>query len=201
MKVDVRETGLREAAAEIVVVGLCEEDQLPSELGDARGAADAKGGFKKLALIPPDEPDRVLVVGLGARDDFDAERARVVAAVAAREAGRLGVRSVAWLVPEVGDREAVAAGLVVVSILADFKFDRFRKPDPEDEPPPAIESLVLIGPPNLAAEVEVARVAAEAQNRARELQELPANIATPTYLAERAAEIAGQSGSLSLEVL
>jgi leucyl aminopeptidase len=201
MKVDVRETGVGDAAAEIVAVGLCEEDELPSELGDARGAADVKAAFKKVTLIHPEDPDRVLVVGLGARKDLDAERARVAAAAAAREAGKLGARSMAWLVPEAEDRQAIAAGLTVGSILAGFRFDRFRKPDAQDEQPPSIESLVLIGPAALADEVEFARVSAEAQNRARELQELPANIATPSFLAQRATEIADGSESLSIEVL
>jgi leucyl aminopeptidase len=201
MKVDVRETGLEDAAADIVAVGLCEDEDLPSELGDARGAADAKGGFKKVTLIHPESPERVIVVGLGARKDLDAERARVAGALATREAGRLGARSIAWAVPEAVDRAAVAAGLTVGSVLATFKFDRFRKPDPDEDQPPGIESLSLIGPPEIAEEVEFARACAEAQNRARELQELPANIATPTYLARRATEIAEGSDSLSIEVL
>jgi leucyl aminopeptidase len=201
MKVDVRETGLGDAAAEIVAVGLCEDEDLPSELGDARGAADAKGGFKKVALIHPESPERVIVVGLGAREDLDAERARVAAALAAREAGRLGARSIAWAVPEAEDRPALAAGLAVGSILASYKFNRFRKPDPDEDQPAGIDSLLLIGPPELAEEVEFGRACAEAQNRARELQELPANIATPSYLAQRAAEIADGSDALSIEVL
>ncbi|MGN6585936.1 MAG: leucyl aminopeptidase family protein, partial [Solirubrobacterales bacterium] len=42
--------------------------------------------------------------------------------------------------------------------------------------------------------------AAEAQNRARDLQGTPANFATPSHLAERAEEIAAGSDALSVEV-
>ena len=45
----------------------------------APGAGDAKGGFKKLSMLHPVSPTRVLVVGLGKREEMDAERARVAA--------------------------------------------------------------------------------------------------------------------------
>jgi leucyl aminopeptidase len=53
----------------------------------------------------------------------------------------------------------------------------------------------------VAAAVEAARVCAEAQNRARDLQSLPSNVATPTYLAQRAREIAAGSDAVDVEVL
>jgi leucyl aminopeptidase len=53
----------------------------------------------------------------------------------------------------------------------------------------------------VAAAAEAARVCAEAQNRARDLQSLPSNVATPSYLAERATEIAAAHDALSVEVL
>src|SRR5207253_2526598 len=47
---------------------------------------------------------------------------------------------------------------------------------------------------------ERARVLAEAQNAARDLQNLPSNVATPSFLAERAQELAGAHGKLEVEV-
>ena len=41
----------------------------------------------------------------------------------------------------------------------------------------------------------------EATNAARDLQNLPSNVATPTFLAERAAEIASEHETLELELL
>jgi leucyl aminopeptidase len=49
--------------------------------------------------------------------------------------------------------------------------------------------------------VEVARASALAANRARDLQNLPANIANPAYLIERATEIADAHEGVELEVL
>ena len=47
----------------------------------------------------------------------------------------------------------------------------------------------------------IARVASEAANRARDLQNTPANVADPAYLADRAREIAAAHDSVEVEVL
>jgi leucyl aminopeptidase len=200
MKVSVSQNELTAVDADLIAVGLCEDEELPGELASARGAADAKGGFKKLATIHPEQPARVLVAGLGKRADLDAERLRVAAALVAKEAGKLGTSSLAWALPEGDDAEALAEGIVTGTILGAYSFDRFKSKDPEDPEPTAIDSLTLLGPESLAAAVKDARVCAEAQNRARDLQSLPANIATPSYLADRAEEIAAAHDSLSVEI-
>ena len=186
MKVSVSQSAIPEVDAALLVVGLCEGEGLPGELASAPGAGDAEGGFKKLAMLHPERPGRVLVVGLGKRDELDAERARVAAALAAKEAAKLKVDSLAWALPNADGDEALAEGLVTGTILGSYRFDRFHSTDPDDPPPPQIDSLVLLGPESVAGAAEAARVCAEAQNRARDLQSLPSNVATPSYLARRA---------------
>jgi leucyl aminopeptidase len=201
MKVSVSQAELAAADADLLVVGLCEDEELPAELADAPGAAGAEDGFKKLTLVYPEGPTRALVAGLGKREDLDAEKARVAAALAAKEAAKLKATSIAWILPGADDDPALAEGLVTGTILGAYRFDRFKSADPEDPAPPALESLALLAPDSLAAAVETARVCAEAQNRARDLQGLPSNIATPSYLANRADEIAATHGEVSVEVL
>ena len=200
MKVSVSQAELAAADADLLVVGLCEGENLPAELADAPGAAGAKGGFKKLSLIYPESPLRALVVGLGKREDLNAEKARIAAALAAKEAAKLDATSIAWALPSSDDDPALAEGLVTGTILGAYRFDRFKSVDPDDPAPAALESLMLLAPDSVAAAVEVARVCAEAQNRARDLQGLPSNVATPSYLAERAEEIAAH-GDVSVKVL
>jgi leucyl aminopeptidase len=190
-----------EVAAELVVTGLYEGEELPAELAGAPGAADLRGGFQKLTLLRPERPGRALVVGLGKREDADAERIRLAAAVAAKEAAKLGAASLAWLLPDSGNDEATAAALITGTILADYRFDRFRSSDPSDPPPPRIESLALIAPEEVAAAAEAARICAAAQNRARDLQSLPANVATPSFLGGRARELASRHAAVSAEAL
>lgn len=200
MKVSVSQNELAAVDAELVAIGLCEGEELPAELASARGVVDAKGGFKKLATIHPEQPARVLVAGLGKRKDLDPERLRVAAALVAKEAGKLSAGSLAWVLPGGDDTEALAEGIVTGTILGAYRFDRFKSKDPEDPEPAKLDSLTLLGPEHVADAVETARVCAEAQNRARDLQSLPSNVATPSYLANRAEEIAAAHDSLSLEV-
>ena len=190
-----------EVAAELGVAGLYEGEKLPAALAGAPGAADAKGGFQRLTLLRPERPERVLVVGLGKREDADAERIRVAAALAAKEAAELDAASVAWSLPESDDDAETAAAIVTGTILADYRFDRFRSSDPSEPPPPRIESLTLLGPDEVATAAEAARICAEAQNRARDLQSLPSNVATPSFLGRRARELASHHEGVSAEVL
>jgi leucyl aminopeptidase len=190
------------AGAELAVVALHEGGSLPEAIAGLAGADDAQGAFKKKLLLHT-AGGRVLVIGLGKREEADNERLRVAAALAAKEAGRLEVGAVAWALPESGDEAAAAEALVTGTILGSYRFDRFKgKGAPEDDAPaPGIESLTLLGPESVAAAAATARVYAEAQNRARDLQSTPANFATPSFLASRAEEIAAGHDAVTIDVL
>jgi leucyl aminopeptidase len=174
---------------------------VPAPFADAPGAADAKSGYRKLEVLRPEGAARVAVVGLGRRDEFDPERARVAAALTTGKAASYEARSIAWVPPADGDAAAVAAALVEGTILASYRFDRYKRPAKDDESPPRIDTLTILGGVELSAPAREARVASEAENRARELQNLPSNVVTPSYLAERAGEIAARDDRVSVEVL
>jgi leucyl aminopeptidase len=201
MRVDVRQAEPGEVEADLLAAGLHEGGELPAALAGAPGAADAAGGAGKLALLHPERPARALVAGLGKREEAGAEAARVAAAKVAKRAGELRAASLAWLLPESGDDAETAAALVTGTILGAWRFDRFKSEDPDDPAPPPLDSLTLIAPAGVAEAAEAARAVAEAQNRARDLQSLPSNIATPTYLSQRAREIASHHDSVVAEVL
>src|SRR5436190_788703 len=179
--------------ADTRVVPLFEDESLddPSLQGLVE-SGEARSGSGKVA-VAHENGKRVLVAGLGKRDELDAETARVAASAAAARARELGSKSLSWAAPE-----GVAGAVVEGTLLRLYKFDRFKSGDDENG---GIASLELAGQSVSEADVERARVAAEAQNRARDLQNLPANVATPIYLAERAAEIAAQHDSLEVELL
>jgi leucyl aminopeptidase len=188
-----------ETAADTRVVPLFEGEAL-SDSGLQRlvELGEAKPGLKKVALAHEDAPGggqrRVLIAGFGKRDELDAERARVAAAAVAARAGELGTVSLSWDAPA-GD--GVATGLVEGTLLKRYSFDRFKSS--RDNGDDGIESLELTGAD--ADEAERARVGAEATNAARDLQNLPSNYATPTFLAERAGELADEHESLEVELL
>jgi leucyl aminopeptidase len=200
--VTVRRGAPEETAADTRVVGLFEGES-PAEptLKRLVDLGEAKPGLKKVALAHEDAPGggerRVLVAGLGKRDEFDAERARVAAAAASERAKELGAVSLSWAAPE-GD--GVPAALVEGTLLRLYSFDRFKS-ERDEEGDGGIESLEIAGESVDGGEVERARVATVAANAARDLQNLPSNVATPTFLADRAAEIAEQHDALEVELL
>jgi leucyl aminopeptidase len=203
MNVDVRQGSLQDVDAALVAVGLYEGEALPDEVAGAPGADDAKGSFKTMTRLYPGGPERLLVVGLGEREELDVEKLRVLAALVAAEAAKVEAISLAWALPPYEDEAAAAEAIVTGTILGAYRFDRFKgkDTDEDDEPGPRLESLTLLGRAELAGAAETARVYSEATNRARDLQETPANFARPEDLAKRAEEIAAGNDKVTVEVL
>ncbi|HEV7562806.1 MAG TPA: leucyl aminopeptidase [Solirubrobacterales bacterium] len=200
MKVKVRDSGPLDASSDLVVLGLHDGDSLPAAIDGAPGATAAKGTFKSLFPVFPEDGPRVLVVGLGEREEASAERLRVAAAVAVKEAARLELGFLAWLPPDSLELELAVEAIVTGTVLGSYRFDRFRRSDPPDGPRAPVGELTLLASEGSAAAAEVARVCAEAQNRARDLQSTPANFATPSFLAARAEEIAASADAVSAEI-
>jgi leucyl aminopeptidase len=191
VELEVRSGSLTDLDTDVVVVALADGQGLPAELENAPGAADARSAFKKIAVLYPKQPARVLVAGLG--NEVTAERLRVVAALIAKRAAHFEARSIAWVVPPGMD----AAALVEGTVLASYRFDRYRDSNDSVQ----LERIVLVGDEGIEAPARAALIAAEATNRARTLQDLPPNELTPQKLAERAEEIAAGDERISVEVL
>jgi leucyl aminopeptidase len=176
--------------ADTIAVGVFEGEDVAHDLpgaplGALLGSGEARRAFGHLAFAREDGR-RILLVGLGERGRFDAERARVAAATVRARAVELGARTLCWEVPHHVDDDVVA-GLVAGTILAGYRFERYRR----DDDARALEALVLSAHHDVGAAVADAAVVAEAQNAARELQDTPANDLTPTALGERARTLDG----------
>src|SRR4051794_37777722 len=94
MRVTATTESPRDTAGDTVAVGVYEDegvahDTSGGELQALLDAGEAKASFKHVAVAHADGK-RWLLVGLGSRDAFEAERARIAAAVAQRRAGELG---------------------------------------------------------------------------------------------------------------
>jgi leucyl aminopeptidase len=94
--------------------------------------------------------------------------------------------------------DAVAGGFVEGSLLAAYSY-RAYKSRPDDDA--LLEELALSAHHDVSAAVERAAVIARAANAARDLQHAPGNDMTPTRLAERAHELAGELGTLTVETM
>src|SRR4051794_12491830 len=119
----------QETDADTRVIGLFEgetpDDDAARPLVEA---GEAKGALKKLAVTHEDGR-RLIVAGLGKRDEFDDERARVAAGVAAQRARELGAKRLSWAVPE---GSGTAGAIVEGTLLALYEFKRFKSSDGDE---------------------------------------------------------------------
>jgi leucyl aminopeptidase len=195
ISVSARRGAPEETDADTRVVPLFEGDSLDEPALQALVDSGEAGSARGKVAVAHEGGKRILIVGLGKREELDAEAARQAASAAAARARDLGTSSLSWAVPD-----GVAGALVEGTLLRLYRFDRFKSSKDEDDGD-GVRALELAGPAVAEDEVERARVVTEAQNRARDLQNLPANVATPAFLAERAAEIAAQHDRLEIELL
>jgi leucyl aminopeptidase len=179
--------------ADTVVVGVFEGEDvahdLPGgELGALLASGEAQRKFKRLAVTHVDGR-RVILVGLGARSEFDAERARIAAAVAHGRAREMAASTMCWEVPHhVADD--VVEGLVHGTLLHDYRFERY-KPSEDSR---RVEGLLVSAHHDVSEPVRVAAILAGAQNRARDLGNTPGNDLPPSVLASYAEEVAARHG-------
>jgi len=160
-------------------VPVFEGEALEGELQALVDSGEAKPKAKKTAVFH-ENGKRVILAGAGKRDAAGAESFRVTAAAAASRAKQLGAKGLSWEVPDVAD---ATTGIVHGTLLALYSFDMFKSKKDNG----AIEALELVGGDQ--DEARVAQIEAEAQNAARDLQNLPANVATPQFLAKRARKL------------
>ena len=114
-----------------VVVGVFEGEDVAHDAagGELQALLDERRGAPRLPQAgghPRRRASAGSLVGLGKRDEFDAERARVAAAVAYGRAGELGARTLCWEVPHhVGD-DVVGRAWSRARCSPHYRFDRFK---------------------------------------------------------------------------
>jgi leucyl aminopeptidase len=216
MQVNVVQGAIQETGAELIVVnlfqGVAEPGGATAAVDRALGGAiseriqsgDFDGRLGQMALlytrgaIPA---PRVLVVGLGKREAWSADRLRQAAAMLARQVRELGVTRYASVVHGAGAGglapQEAAQALVEGTLLGGYRFEAARQPDPDRRPP--LEELTLVewsGEALAAVEhgAQAGRIIGEAACYARDLVNRPGNELTPTLLAQAAQEMAGQVG-------
>src|SRR3954465_1313905 len=117
-----------DTAADTIAVGVFEDEGIAHDVDGALQAlvdsGEARRALRKLGVTHA-AGKRWILVGLGRRDEFDPERARVAAAVAAGRARELAARTLCWEVPHhVSD--AHAAALVEGTLLAAYDYRAYK---------------------------------------------------------------------------
>ena len=196
-----RHAGVTRPSPEIAAV----DEKLGGALGRILAAEKFEGKPGQLSHLYTEgrlRAARVLVVGLGPRRSGDAEAVRRGTASAIRRARDLGAASAAVVMPADGlPARARAQAIAEGAVLATYRFDRYLK----EKNGKVVESVAAVEPDrrNQAAAregVKAGGIWAEATCLARDLVNEPANVVTPTYLAERAEAIA-KDGRLRVTVL
>ncbi|MDQ3854997.1 MAG: leucyl aminopeptidase, partial [Chloroflexota bacterium] len=153
-------------------------------------------------LAPGNGPvRRVLAIGSGSRESWDATRARQYAGTAVRELRTTRVAEAAVVLPRAGELQANVAAAVHGAYIGNFSTGSYKTKDQQEQD---VESLTLVVPDGdqeqLSGTVERASAIGEGINLARHLANEPGNRLPPEVLAERALEVASESG-LEAEVL
>jgi leucyl aminopeptidase len=139
---------------------------------------------------------RLLLLGLGAHSDFDANVLRRAAAMAVRAARAGRIKHLSFMLPQApGEEErrllgAVAEGAHLGLYAVDFYQNR-----EEDEPELELLTIIAAGDvEELCAEAVRAQVVAESVNWTRTLADEPGAALPPREFARRAAEMAAEFG-------
>jgi len=169
--------------------------------------ADFKGALGEKATVRPARgtaAKTLLLVGLGPSRSIGAESLRLMGGTALKEAVALKARSVAMVVPQVGRRGFTAQGagqaLAEGAGSGGYLFEEYRSSDRKEEP----GSVTVVASDAkssraLRAGVEVGAIISDSVRLARDLVNHPANVATPTMLAQQAQK-AGKAAGLKVEV-
>jgi len=134
-------------------------------------------------------PARVLLVGLGKITDR-ASALRRAGALAARQAGRMGVGRLAFYAGTLSrqETEAIAVGLAAGS----WEYTDTKTPPPEEERRAPLTEAAILSADERG--LENGRAIAEGHGLARTLGMMPGNLCTPEFLADTARDIAARHG-------
>ena len=209
MQISVHSGELKESASKAIIVTLFEGANTSTgavaeidaaldgaisrlvEEGDVKGKRNETTLLHTLGRLAS---PRVLVVGLGKSDAFNPQVLRIAVAIAARQLRRSGAETVSTSAdPTLGlEPDVCAQAIVEGAIIGLYRFTVHKKAQ-EDER--VVQELTLVETDSSRAEAvrlgaERGRVSAEAMNWARDMANEPANVMTPSELAERARQVA-----------
>src|SRR6266480_654482 len=169
-----------------------------------RDLSGKTGSTLLLRGLPGIAAERVLLVGLGEREEFAEAAFRDAVRAAAAALKELGAKDAALFLADLKVGSRPSAWNVRQAVLATREaFYRFDELKTQKKPPdPALVSVILPFSPDSQLEQALTEAAATADGAAlaRNLGNLPANLCTPTYLADEAKKIARQF-KLGIDVL
>jgi leucyl aminopeptidase len=192
------------------------DEALDGLLGRLMARGDFRGKPEETLVVHPGQAgfpaERVLIVGIGKREEYAMQGLRRAVGTAVREAERMRVADLTLALGHVERKSEhmgsyfAARGAVEGAVLAAWDYrDLKTSANENDDPIVRLRSLTLLASDEeeageMRAGADVGRAVAEGENLARELAAKPANIATPSHLAEVARRIA-EEGGMAVDVM
>ena len=173
--------------------------------GEIKGT---QGAISLIHTMGKISPARVLVVGLGAAETFDAQVVRQVSADVVRYLRQRGISRATTVAhgAGIGGLDPGASGQAIAegTLLGLYRFDSYLSSNGEDKLASFEELVIVDQDPDhvgaISSGVSAGQVMAEGAILARDMVNEPANVMTPSHMAEMASRAAKSEG-LSLTVL
>ena len=178
------------------------DERLTGRLQQLADDGELKGVLGKTVVLHTNGESstrRVVVAGVGKRDEVDADAIRTAASAVVRRLGDVG-GTLAWMLDDSLPLSPADQARAVVegAVLGGYSPGRWKT---EENPKKAIEKIVLYAPEEDGLRDTGTRAARVGKwvNWARDLANSPPNELTPAVLAARAAELGG--GSIQVSAL
>lgn len=221
--ITIEQNSIEKTAADAIIVNLFDGVRYPGgatgavdraldgAISDVIAAGDLRGKLGETVVLYPRgkiPAKRVIVVGLGATDEFSLDSVREAAAAAALQARELGAEALATIVHGAGiggmEPTDAAQALVEGTLLALYHYES-PLPRKSETPPHEISSFKIVEfsaekLPAIREGAQAGEIIARSVYLTRTLVNLPSNIATPTYIAETAQQMCAENG-LSCRVM
>jgi leucyl aminopeptidase len=176
------------------------DKQTEGAISRVLASGDFTGKRDETAILYPSGPaPRVLLVALGKPEEIDRTAIRRAAATASKRARSIGVpRAAFYLPPEARGKVGLSdAAQVIAEGLNQgaWQYNEMKKPPEEKKPNlERFDVLAEEGPPELIEGHRLGDAIGAGQTLARSIQVLPGNVCTPSYVADRASELARRYG-------
>ncbi len=192
----------RKAAAEIeadalIILDFEEHSSLPEGYAPMRESGELTGKAKEFALlhhVPGYKAHRILMAGAGLMRKFTPAELRAITGSAIRFLKARSLGRAAFFLPEdLATPEHVSA-IVEGALVGDFECDEHKSDRSGTKFLKSLSVVVPEGGDDLETGLKRGRILGESQNYARSLGVEPANLMTPSVLAERAESVAQEFG-------
>ena len=213
MNINVKTGGFHQEQSDVIAIGVLEnpdfysaplqtiDQALGGRIRERMNLGDFKGKLKTASWLYTNgaiTAPRVLLVGLGEYHDLTAEKIRQTAGHAVRTIRDMGLRNAAVPIPNEATPEMIQAA-AEACLLALYQFDEHKTGNDDEDEKKKLESLTFLAENDHSqATIEEAvrrgEIIANGTRLARDLSNQPANLLTPTQLAEKAEAVAAATG-------